>query len=207
MTTTYDWQTRLAPWRAQGASTLVTPPVGDPVSVESFKRHSRIPSNDDTLLPMRITAARQWVERYTGRALLNQTWRLSLDAPPECSQPILLPVVPLVSVTSITSYDYLHAATVLVSTNYYVDTARAPARVYLNSGSAWPTNLRSWGGLVIDYVAGYGAAPDDVPAPLLQAIYLLAAEWNERLEAASDLKLEEIPLGVKALCDPYMVIL
>ena len=36
-------------------------------------------SDDDTLVTELIKTARQFCEEYTGRALINQTWKLSLD--------------------------------------------------------------------------------------------------------------------------------
>lgn len=206
----YDWPTRshrLAAWRANGVSTLVTAPVTEPVSVSTLKLHSRITSNemDDVLLPLRITAARQWVEHYTGRALITQTWRYTIDALPTYGTSILLPWVPLISVTSITTYDTTNVSAVMTSTDYLVDVATEPARVVLNAGFSWPSGLREAGGAVIVYVAGYGDAEENVPAPIRHAILLLAAEWNERIEATTDLKLAEIPIGIRALLDPYRV--
>ena len=53
------------------------------------------------------------------------------------------------------------------------------------------------------FEAGYGPAPEDVPAPLRLAILMLAGHWFERREAAVETTLERLPLGVAALISPF----
>lgn len=60
-----------------------------------------------------------WEARTDGHLLGLQTWRVWYDAA-EVTDQWLLPLGPLVSVTSITSYDQDDAATVLGATNYQV---------------------------------------------------------------------------------------
>jgi hypothetical protein len=63
----------------------VTPPDGEPVDLASMKRHLRTftsATDEDADITAHITAAREWVEDYTGRALLDQTWKLTLQGRP-----------------------------------------------------------------------------------------------------------------------------
>ena len=59
----------------------VTQPDIEPVLLAEMKRHLRsytsITDEDDDITNL-IIAAREWAEDYTGRALVDQTWRLSI---------------------------------------------------------------------------------------------------------------------------------
>lgn len=59
----------------------VTVPEIEPVSLVEMKRHLRIDidlTEEDDDIEALVVAAREWVESYTGRALIDQTWRLTL---------------------------------------------------------------------------------------------------------------------------------
>lgn len=199
----------LQAWRARGTSARTAAPVQSPVSVETFVRHVREDSStlDAELALQYLDAATSWVETYTGRALLEQTWTLTLDTFPwwYATPGILLPRVPVLSVTSVIGYNAAGTGTTMSAvTDYSVDLSE-PARVLLRDGISWPADLRTYGGIVVTYIAGYGTTPESVPAELRQAIALLAAHWHKDREASTDLKENEIPFGVKALVDPYRV--
>lgn len=60
---------------------LVTGPVIEAVTLAEAKRHLRIDplvTVDDLDITLLITAAREWVEDYTGRVLIDSTWRLTV---------------------------------------------------------------------------------------------------------------------------------
>ena len=57
-------------------------PVLEPVTLAEAKLHLRSYTSDiaeDDLINGLLVAAREWVEDYTGRALVEQRWSLSLD--------------------------------------------------------------------------------------------------------------------------------
>jgi uncharacterized phiE125 gp8 family phage protein len=58
-------------------------------------------------------------------------------------------------------------------------------------------------GYEIDFIAGYGEAGGDTPAPLRQAILMLVAHWYEHRSAAIGGAPEVVPTGVRALVAPY----
>lgn len=59
---------------------LVTAPARDPVSVDEVKTHCRITQDlEDGLIAGYILAARQHIETWTRRALMTQSWRLTID--------------------------------------------------------------------------------------------------------------------------------
>lgn len=58
----------------------VTDPDIEPVTLAEMKLHLRAYGSDtseDALISSLITSAREWVEQYTGRALIDQSWRLT----------------------------------------------------------------------------------------------------------------------------------
>jgi uncharacterized phiE125 gp8 family phage protein len=187
-----------------------TPPVAEPLSLEEVKLHCRLDETDvteDSLLNDLIVAAREHVEALVSRALMTQTIQLVLDGWPAV---IELPRPPVQSLSSITYTDYLGTATVVPSTDYYVDDDNEPARVLLEYGKSWPTaTLRGSGAIVVEYVAGYGDESTDIPQSILQAMLLLVGHWYETREAVSDTKFvagqKEVPFAVTALLAPYRV--
>lgn len=188
---------RLAAWRVRGVSTPVLPLTSpsDPVGMDLFKLHARISDDafDLAIIPFYLAAARDWVEAETGLAGLSQTWRYTIDGPPWGGTSLVLPMAPVVSITSVTSYDLTNVGTVMLNTTYLLDGASRPARLVLNDGISWPSGLRATSGLVIDYVAGHGSNVELVPARLRQAIALVAGEFYKQREISSDLSLKDLP--------------
>lgn len=183
--------------------TLVTAPIEEPVDLPTLKSHMRVTiPDDDVLIAGYLVAARQYVEEAYDRALVTQTWDHSLDTFPWSAQSIELPIWPLQSVTSITYTDYLNNSTVWGATNYQVDAVKKPGKVVLAVNAAWPTvQLRAANGVVIRYVAGYGAA-STVPFTTRTAIMLLVEHWYEFREpimAQRGVNPIEVPFTVQAL--------
>jgi uncharacterized phiE125 gp8 family phage protein len=154
----------------------VTEPVVEPVSLAEAKLHMRVEvTEDDALIAGLITAAREHLES-TSRpqlAMLTQTWRYVADAWPTGDTLELRPW-PLQSVTSIKYTSDAGVEATLASSNYVVDIYSEPGRVRLKSTATWPsTTLAALNGLVVEFVAGYGDTPGDLPQRLRQAVLLL----------------------------------
>lgn len=213
---------------------LVTPPAAEPVALTDTKLHARIDTTaDDTLVTALITAARQWTEQYTGRAIINQTWQLAMDVWPAANEEwwdgvrdgpisglerttfVSLPRPPLVSVTSVQYFDNTDTAAVWPASNYFVDTVRQPGRLALRLGATWPVPSRLTNGIVITYIAGYGSDGTTVPEPIKTAIHQLVTHWYEhRGEAtvgsngrgmSSAFNAVNVPMVIQALLDSYRV--
>src|SRR5688572_5645345 len=85
------------------ALTLVTPPVEEPVELDQAKLHLRETEDaEDELIEGLVLAARQHVETDTARALITQTWDLTVDS---LGCQIELPKPPVQSVTSVKYLD------------------------------------------------------------------------------------------------------
>jgi len=116
--------------------------------------------------------ARMQAEAYTRRAFITQTWYLMLDSR-EINEVISIPRPPLISATILTYNDAGTPAT-QDAASYTVDTYSEPGRIYLNPGYTW-NYTRERNGMLIEFIAGYGAAATDVPADIKMAITEAAA--------------------------------
>jgi uncharacterized phiE125 gp8 family phage protein len=198
---------------------VVTAPTSEPITVSDLITHLRLDADTDEVeMEAYIQMAREWCENYTGRAFVNRTLRLSLDGLSDVDdalwegwkigpdmtlkkRDIKLPKPPLVSVTSVTTYDDADVPTVFSSASYYVDNAAEPGRVVLRTGSTWPTALRVGNAVEIVYVAGYGAAAA-VPAPIKFACKAIAA-WMYENRGEQDYA--KMPANATALLQSYRV--
>jgi len=189
----------------------ITPPDGEPVDLASMKRHLRTfasSTDEDPDINALITSAREWVENYTGRALIEQAWRLTLHGRPGSfaggdivggtrdgrlppgygyycglwtwsrSGEIKLHRAPVIEITSFVTVDAAG-----------VETAVDPATYELREpDSKWPRvvalNGATWstwltGDMRIEFLAGY-ADEDTIPVRFKQAIKLHAEANYDR---------------------------
>jgi Phage gp6-like head-tail connector protein len=135
-------------------------PTVEPLSLTEAKQHLRVDfTEDDAYITALITAARQYVEKFTNRALLNRKMLLTLDYFPwpgwgsttgstahdyfmhwyYRGLTIRLPKPATVSVESLT---YLANDGITIVTidpaNYTVDLISEPARISPTPGFTWP---------------------------------------------------------------------
>jgi uncharacterized phiE125 gp8 family phage protein len=211
-----------------GVYELVTAPALEPVTLAEIKEHARIDGSDeDAYLTLLITAARELVERWTGRCIITQTWKLTLDDWPAGGAdewwdgvregPITmlrdqawveLRKSPIAAITSVVTKDEADAETTWDSANYYL--ARQPngyGRATRKAGQTWPIVVdRAAGGIVITFTAGYGAAASAVPMALRHAVKMLATHWYEHREPASACAASNLmPAGLASLVASYRV--
>ena len=179
---------------------LISPPAVEPVSLDEAKAHLRLTgTDDDTWLAAMIAAARIHVETATRRSLIDQTWRLCLDAWPP-GDLLVLPVGPVRAVTEITVYDAEGTPSLLPPSAWTLDVA--DARLHLGNGGPRPG--RVFNGLEIDMIAGYGPSSLSVPQPLRLAVMMLVARWYEDREGmAFGLVAADIAGAFETLIAPY----
>jgi uncharacterized phiE125 gp8 family phage protein len=152
------------------------PPEAEPVTLAEAKAYLRLQmDSEDDLIAGLIKAAREDVERATGTALIDQGWRLVLDAWPTHAVAMLTPY-PVKEVSSVTAYGSEGEAWVINPDDYFLDANSRPARLHLE---ARPEPLRVLNGIEIDFIAGFGEAGPDIPDLLRRAILLLVAHWYE----------------------------
>jgi len=206
-----------------GSLVVSSAPSSEPLTLSDTKSYLRVDhSNDDSLITSLIIASRELVEEHTGRALITQTLNLFLDGFNETENPLWegvrtgpylnfyknyidLPRSPVASVTSIHTFDDDDNSTLYATTNYYVNSAREPARIVLRTGSTWPTALRVANAIKVVYVAGYGGA-GSVPNPIKQAMLQLVAHMYEQRGDMADVNGEtKLPVLVNKLLAPYVI--
>lgn len=166
--------------------TLLTPPSAEPVTLAEAKLRLRVGTDvhDDTINQW-IAAARERVERETGRALLSQTWVERRDRWDGDGRLLAfgtqfrLPRPPLIALEAVTTYDADGAPSDHDPAAFFVDTMADPGRIALNPDTVWPEPGRAVGGIEIRFRAGYGDQPADVPAPLREAILQLVKAMAE----------------------------
>jgi len=190
------------------ALSLVTGPAAEPLSTADAKAHLRVDSSDENAyIDALVIAARNYVERATNRALITQTWKLTLDRFPCKHVPILLKRSPLQSVSSIVYIDGDGAEQTWSSGEYVVDAASTPGRVGPGPDYEGPdAQLDRFAACTITFIAGYGASSASIPAPLIHAIRMLVAHWFEnREDVITGTIVSRVRMAVEALMAAYAV--
>jgi uncharacterized phiE125 gp8 family phage protein len=128
---------------------------------------------------------------------------LHLDAWPR-GRAVRLPLHPIQSIAAVRLYDESGAATVLDPATYLLDGTGPHPRLVRLGAPVWPKPGRIASGIEIAFVAGFGDAPADVPAPVRQAILLLIAHWYEHRSPLEDgAHAAPLPAMATELLAPY----
>lgn len=173
--------------------------MAEPLTLAEAKSHLRKTTDEENeLIASFIVAARQWVENYTGSALVPADvidvfyhWGPCLVLR---RQPIAPDPVPAITYTNAEGAPTAYLDGVLRSGVY-------PWTIWPPTGASFP-ELGPQGTIEVAYRAGY-AVPDDVPTPLKQAMLLLIGEWYSTRSAAQSESFNEPPFAVASLCRPY----
>lgn len=180
---------------------IITPVATEPVTLAELQAHLRLyvvagVSTDDAMIQAQLSAAREYAEHYTGRALAPQTLELALDAFPAGA--IDLPGVPVTSITSIKYIDVAGAEQTLAVGTYSLNDYGITAKAERAFGTVWPGTQASANAVKVRYVAGYAVAPKAVKAALLLFVGHLF-ENRQEVNVNAAIKTEQIPMGVHAL--------
>lgn len=167
-------------------------PITVAVTPDDVRRWSLIDGDDDFLETL-INAAVAMIDGPDGIgiSLLPSTW--SMDVDDACS-PITVKLAPVTSAVSLEWID--RNGEPQASIDLRVTANSSPAKVYhkLNI-NAEP------GSVVLTFKAGY----EEVPADLKKAILSLVSHLYENREATNEVKLEEVPFGVRSVLDRYNI--
>ena len=194
-------------------------PATKVISVTDLKAYLKIDGTDeDTILGYLIDAATDLAEVYCRRAFISQTFKLTMDGFSGIAVDDLLGAgvynlprgnfgnanfielmrPPIVSITSITTYNTANTSAVFSSASYMLDINGG--RVCLNDGYAWPTALRNKAAVEIIYVAGYGSTTADVPSGIRTAVMMQAASMYECRGSA------DLVAAAQGLLDPFRLL-
>ncbi|MBR3372003.1 MAG: hypothetical protein IKG52_15375 [Rhodobacteraceae bacterium] len=182
-------------------ATSPIPPAALPVA--AFRDHLRLSSGfadgvtEDALLEQYLRAALESVERRVSRALFLRDYTLRLTRwRDDYAQ--TLPRAPVVVVTALTLRDRSGAQTLVPADRYILQADGARPRI-VATGATLPA-IASRGTVEIAFSAGFGAAWDDIPADLRQAVLLLAAQYYEHRDSGGA---QDMGFGVAALLERW----
>lgn len=210
---------------------VITPPAAEPLTLAETKLHLRVDHNtDDTLITALIATAREWVESYTGKSLVEQTRQITLSSWPYA--PLRLHGGPVQEIESVKYTDKTGAEKTVAATVYYLTPS---GEIALDYGQTWPSDtLRGPDSIAITYVTGYEPVVTEtevpvedgeegetetvtiedpagnIPRQFKQAMLLLIGAWYELREGVfvgkstsiSGRATPEIPFGVKEILYP-----
>lgn len=183
-----------------------------PVSLGDLKDHLRIEHEDqDRLLLTKIMAATYEVEAYLEAPVIRREFTLRLPRFPSVALdggaeiPIVNP--PLVSVTSISYLDENEALQIVPSVDYRIAKSGLYPKIIPATGVYWPSTLEVDDAVTIEYIAGWGSRPSEVPFGLREAIIIRAGSRVEMpVEngvGASTWSIDE-DLSVKEILNPFV---
>lgn len=197
----------------ESAVAVLEPPAAEPLTLAEVKLHCAVDGNEfDTLLTSLITAARQYVEKIGGRALITQTWQLQLDCFPcnLCGR-IELPGGPAQSIESVKYIDTDGDEQTMAEADYVLRPTGGNSLLCLGFDKAWPDYRYQDGEypVKIAYVVGYPYNSEDspaepptinVPESIKQAMKLLIAHWYQNRETVViGSTVERLPLAVESM--------
>lgn len=194
---------------------IITPPASEPISIEDCRMHLRLvadgspPEHEhDTMILNQLAAAREWAERFTGRALALQTLEIALDGFPCCA--LALPGTPVSTVTWIRYIDANGATQTLSPLLYQLDRYSEPSRLLPVGDIDWPAiSSTALNPVIVRFEAGYSQIGDSpqstplLPASIRAALLLILGDLYENAEDSNDLNLSQIPRGAESLLRPF----
>ncbi len=188
---------------------ISTAPAVEPVTTALMKTWLKIDSgftDDDTIIDNCVTSARQIVEGYLNRALINQTVKAYYSS---FDEKVRLPLIPVSSITSVKRKRLNQSTTLTLNTDYYVQGV-ADQYLYITNpldvvpGTSPRDTLEGFE-LEVEYVAGYGTAASDIPTDIVLGVKQVAA-WIYTHRMDDDIKGSQgLTKGVKQLLNRYRV--
>lgn len=183
---------------------LDTGPTAEPITTAEAKLFARVTiATEDTLTDFLIIAAREYAETFTGRQFVTATWEQRLDAFPV---EFVLPLPPLISVTSIKYIDTAGDEQTLDASYYTLDKYSTPGRVVQAINKSWPSTQDVPNAVIVKYTCGYGDAAA-VPEGICTAIKQLVLHWFKNRDMLPEQRRDKkVPIHVDALLWQYRVI-
>jgi len=220
-----------------GLTGLPNDPAPSPLlSLAEAKLHLRVDHDaEDALIEAQVLAAARMAEQYTRRAFVARSFAMTLEAfpgsawvgayaaqdgdvwPPRFGSlttadrfpaAIVLPLGPLLSVTSITymslDLDAEGQPTSKTITGYQASNSSWPPRILPRYSECWPCVAAVPEAVRIEFVAGYGE-PAAVPQDIKAGVKLILGSLHEHREDQVMGTVNELPQGAKALLSPYRI--
>lgn len=140
---------------------LITPPAALAVSLDAARTSARLDDPEaDIELRQVVQQHTREAEHLTGRALVEQTYRLTLD---RFAGAILLEKPPILTVVHVKFYDQAGVQQTLHPDDYLLDAESEPGYVLPAPGRSWPATQARVNAVEVAYTCGYGADDANVP--------------------------------------------
>lgn len=187
----------------------ITDAQEEPLELAEAKAHLNFDLNEhdqDGQVDRWIKAARQRLEKDTGLALLEQTWRATVEQFPSYRQSLYLPVYPVQSISSFVYVDRDGAETDLLTSpdNFILSASGRPAQLGIIETATWPIDSRKFHPGTLEFVAGW-PTPNDVPADLVMAILKLVGDFAGFRESKLIGQLGNAPQTYEELIAPWVL--
>lgn len=188
---------------------LVTAPTLEPITLAQAKEHLRVDGSDeDALITLCITAARERIEHECRRAFLKQKWTAYITGDIGGRLPVELPRARLMDAETFL-LEYRNADGDWTAWSDLMKQAhREPALLWITEQPADIDSPRSPQDAVwrATFWSGYGTTAETVPGPLRHAILLLTAHLFERREMViSGATVTAIPNSLDWLINSFRV--
>jgi|CXWL01.1.fsa_nt_gi uncharacterized phiE125 gp8 family phage protein len=148
----------------------ITAPTSEPITMSEAKLYLRVDSgNEDSLITDLIVAARMSAEAWMKSSLISQSWKLVYND--YLDDAVVLPMPPIVSVTSVVVVNRDATSQTISANNYYLNAAKNMLLF---------DNYVSGFSIEITYNTGYGTA-SQIPQPIKYGMLAhIAAMYDER---------------------------
>jgi len=183
---------------------LLEAPTTTPVVLAEVKDQLRVEHPDDDVLISRlikIAVAYTDAQGALGHAMIQQKWGQWVHSVPP--QSVRLTVGPVSSVTAVKYYDEAGVLQTDTLSNYEITGTPFTTQIGPKDGFNWPVTQDRSDAIRIEYVAGYGTSPSDVPETLRHAMMLLIGHWYDNRENTMMDELSNIPYGFDMLLDMH----
>lgn len=182
---------------------LIQGPAVEPVLLPDVKPDLSVDfSDNDAMITRMIVEMRELAEARLGRAIITQTWELTLDAFP--AREIELDMTPVQSIASVKYIDEQGVPQTLPSDAYFLENESDPGWLLPAYGTEWPDTLDTANAVRVRFVAGYGDSGAAVPSGIKGWIIAHVADrWKNR-EATSDKVMQVMPY-IDTLLEQYAV--
>jgi len=200
---------------------LISPPA-TAVSLTEAKAFLRVvDADEESLIAGFVDAATAYIEQYTGRALMDQTWELVLDSFPSTlgsasfdplclpsptsagAGAIKIPKPPLIEVVSVKYSDPSGVEQTVPTSDYYVDNVTRPYGWVVPQGGSlsWPATLDAINAVTVRFRAGYlntnSPPTENIPRDIKSALLMaLGAFFENRQETVVGTIANKMPWGV-----------
>jgi uncharacterized phiE125 gp8 family phage protein len=180
---------------------VTTPPADEPLTVSEVKNFLKVDfSDDDALIGILITAARESAEKYCQIAILPQTITEKFSR--FRAYGLHLSISPLIEIVEISYKDVGGEAQTLSEDVYSADAYVRPPLVYRIPYNDFPATFAVPDAVTVEYEAGYEDAAA-VPTPIKMAMLLMISDWyDNRTDGVKNL-----PTASQILLNKYRVTL